>query len=138
MKRADEIFNTELLLTKLGKALFPKSDAALTAMGVVKNVSKLNTDLGQKSKHRRNLLLRVTKGLPLDFCKRELSIDPAYLRVAQHRSEKNPIPMPSPLETEGRREEGRQRYSDAVDQGLVDFLNPVHTFSVVRPEKLGN
>jgi hypothetical protein len=47
LQNADSILNTELLLTKQGRDLFPKSSDALVATRVVQNVSMLNTGLGQ-------------------------------------------------------------------------------------------
>ena len=120
LQNADSILNTELLLTKQGREKVPKSSDALVATRVVQNVSMLNTGLGQKSKHRADILQRVTEGVPSGFCQRFLSVQPDYLRQAQRRSEKNP--RPSALETEGRHEEGRKAHSDAVDAELVNFF----------------
>ena len=120
LKLADHIFHAELLPTATGKRLFPQSSRAHVALHVVENIGKLNRSLGPKSKHRADLLLHVTAGIPAAFCESALGVDPAFLRQAKLRAQN--APRASALETEGRHEDGRECAPAAMDEELVKFF----------------
>ncbi len=84
------------------------------------NVKLLNTGLGQRSKHRGHLALKVTKDLPPAFCKEVLAFDPALIRQGRKRERDNPS-APA-LVTDHRSENGRARWSPEFEIELGNFF----------------
>jgi hypothetical protein len=114
----------ELMKTHRGRSLFPgarKSEAELAVYRqLASNVKLLNTGLGQRSKHRGHLALKVTKDLPPAFCKEVLAFDPALIRQGRKRERDNPS-APA-LVTDHRSENGRARWSPEFEIELGNFF----------------
>jgi hypothetical protein len=72
-KKAQDLYQ-QLLPTVRGRHLFPsKTISNLKAVKKLgENIAELNKDLGTRSKHRQDIAMRVTSGLPPMFCQEVL------------------------------------------------------------------
>ena len=92
------------------------------------NVKQLHNSLGDRSKHRREVAMRVCKDLPVQFCNIVLGVKPTYLRKVRqrHRKDTNTPALFSEHRTET---QGRVRHTE-------DFQNAVGRFLESRTEIL--
>ena len=120
-----DLLHQELALTVRGRALFPthtKTCSELKAGKILaENIKDLNKELGLKSKHRKDIATRVTKGLPPGFCKEVLGFNPTTLR--QYRRRANESTEKPALFSEGRSEEkGRVGWSSEFEAQVATFF----------------
>ena len=110
MDQAD-VLQCRILQTKAGRQLFPSASNAASdlqsASKLMDNVKVLNHDLGQRSKHRRAIVVRVTEGLPASFVSSRLGVAPSYVRQSRKRSHDDRMEEPAALYADSRSERGR-------------------------------
>ena len=124
-ERADELLHESILGTRTGNKLFSKSSQvassgrnANTVLGNLQNV--LVEQMGQRSKHRSQLVARVSEGLPTKWFAETLGVKASYVRHAKKLKLDN---LETPLLTEGRTEgAGRQSFPLALEQEIKAFF----------------
>ena len=121
---ADELLQ-ELLPTLRGRRLFPSLSHSLNQVKsfekLGENVKQLNIDLGARSKHRKSIATRVTKGLPPEFCEDILAFKKSYLRKARQRESEN-VRKPSLLQEKRDEQTKRVRWGATYVEEIVKFF----------------
>jgi hypothetical protein len=122
--RADTL-QQELCETIRGRTLFPSQTKTLAELKAIQqlsqNVKELNQGLGQKSKHRKDIATRVTKGLPPQFCQDVLGFDKASLRQFKKRS-KESTSEPALIQESRSEGSGRVAWSAEFQAQLATFF----------------
>ena len=124
-QEADAIFHEKLVGTKTGEKLFPisakKDIQASLGVKISENITKYNHSAGQRSKHRGQIMLRITEGIPPLLCQQYFSVDPAYLRKQKSRQN---LESSSPAIVRESRDEsgGRRSVPEALEQELLAFF----------------
>ena len=81
----------------------------------------MNKEFGARSKHRKDLATRVTKGLPPQFCQDVLGFKSSYLRKSRQR-QRDDSTLPA-LVTESRTDtSGRMRWVPEYEQEVARFF----------------
>ena len=115
----------DLLSTVRGRALFPSQTKTLSELKAMKkladNVNELNQDMGPRSKHRKIIATRVTKGLPPNFCEEVLGFNAASLRQFRKQIRDNPS-KPALLSEHRNEEKGRVCWSPAFEGEVARFF----------------
>ena len=122
--QANEI-QSKLVPTVTGRKVFPEMHSTLSRENAFEklseNVKTLNAAMGSKSKHRKDLAIQVTAGLPAIFCQTVLGFDAAYL--GQVRKRHRDAPNEPALLTESRTESGyRNSKASILSTLLVEFF----------------
>ena len=124
--RAHELY-LQLLPTVRGRKLFPSQTLAnkeVKAMRkLAQNVRSLHSEMGVRSKHRKDMTARIVKGLPPAFTREVLGIKSSYLRQLKKREhDVSSCTVPSLISECRDDSKGRVRFSAEFRQLMTAFF----------------